>query len=194
MTELIDRAAAAAGETMKLMMVLLPTGLLLMPLGGLRDHRTQPDGARPCRIAPPNSVLNRLSVRAARLQIVYIRSSFDSTARTITTDPLYRLHVRCFRPPMKKYNLEPFYTDKHCACGILVASQFVPYFSILTSLPDGRAFVFAASGPQDARYVHVSRTDAGTTKRRATFATRRNIADLQFSSPKVSSRPYQKTP
>ena len=61
------RAAATARETMKLMMVLLPTGLLLMTLGGLRGHRTQPDGAQPYRIGPPNSVLDRSFVRACRL-------------------------------------------------------------------------------------------------------------------------------
>ena len=61
------RARVTASETMKLMMVLLPAGLLLMTLGGLRGHHAQPDGARPDRIAPPNSVLDRASVRACRL-------------------------------------------------------------------------------------------------------------------------------
>ena len=75
--ELIDRARAAArrnraaarddGETMKLMMVLVPAGLLLMPLGAARGHRTQPDGAQASRTADANSVLNRLSARALRL-------------------------------------------------------------------------------------------------------------------------------
>ena len=59
-------AARDDGETMKLMMVLLPAGLLLMPLGVARGHRTRPDGAQASRTADSNSVLNRLSARALR--------------------------------------------------------------------------------------------------------------------------------